>query len=370
MFRSSAPQPESRSATGVAGRSIAIPLALAGSIALHAGLGVAVGIRSIADDPVPGERLAFADFSVPTEAEDTRFVPLGNPESHSSSLTWIGYEEFEEMWAPKSEVDQALQNPEEPGSPVEPQVSVDDSIEQPATTTEPDPPTPTPETPAEPEPEERFVTLQEAPEAVSPEVEVPSDYSDLLELVDAIEDLTADIPRFNPIEAIRERRAALAARTDGEQVAAPEAEEPAAPPRPASEIAENPENAAPADSGQSGEKAQREADAAAINPVRNDDLGRPLAAQGLTIRTVRPTFSNVTRATARPRNPIAQIDFRRNGKPIRVSIIRSSGHEQVDIEIRKALYSWRASGEALLQLPQSEDRESPAYVSIKLEILL
>jgi hypothetical protein len=42
----------------------------------------------------------------------------------------------------------------------------------------------------------------------------------------------------------------------------------------------------------------------------------------------------------------------------------------VDIQIRIALAQWRAEGEALLDLPDPEDPEQPAYISIKLEILL
>ena len=95
-----------------------------------------------------------------------------------------------------------------------------------------------------------------------------------------------------------------------------------------------------------------------------------LVQEGLSIRTVRPVFSNVTLATARPSNPVVRIDFRRNGKPIRVVFIKSSGHAQVDIEVRKALFKWRASGNALSQLPDPEDPNTPAYVSVKLEILL
>ncbi len=367
MTRATPSHPAARSSTAT--RGVALPLALGVSLALHAGLGIALGVRASAQEAAPTDRLAFEEFTVPPDQTDPRFVALGNPDSRTTSLTWIGYEEFEEMWAPKSEVDQAQQNPEDPGLPVPPQPdtepSEDQTLEQPA-----DQPSPAEEVQPDPSVLDEFVAEDTADqlEVPFPAEEVALD--DLRQLVDAIEDIAADIPRFNPIEALRERREAIAARREAEQAAAPEAQQPSNAPAPETEVAENEKNSDPAKSGQEGQKAQREADAAAVNPVRRQDLGRPLAAEGLSIRTVRPNFSNVTLATARPRNPVFQIDFRRNGKPIRVSTIKSSGYEQVDESVRIALFAWRASGEALLQLPDPEDPDNPAYVSIKLEILL
>lgn len=367
MARVTPLQPAPRS--GSAARGVALPFALGASLALHAGLGLALGVRAGAEDTSGTTRVAFEDFTVSQNPDDPRFVPLGNPDSRTTSLTWIGYEEFEEMWAPQSEIDQAQQNPEDPGDPVPPQPFADQSEQE---TTQPITGIPSPSEVTAPDPTERdeFVTPEPADQLESPSPPEEISIDEFLQFVDALEDIAADIPRFNPIEALRERREAVAARLEGERAAAPEAQQPANAPNPETEVAENPKNSQPAESGQNGQKAQREADAAAINPIRKEDLGKPLAAQGLSIRTVRPNFSNVTLATAHPRNPVAQIDFRRNGKPIRVSIIKSSGHEQVDIDIRKALFSWRASGEALLQLPDPEDPDSPAFVSIKLEILL
>lgn len=367
MARVTPLQPAPRSGSGA--RGVALPLALGASLALHAGLGLALGVRAGAEDTSGTKRVAFEDFTVPQDPDDPRFVALGNPDSQTTSLTWIGYEEFEEMWAPKSEIDQAEQNPEDPGEPVPPQPLADESEQETSQTTA-DTPSPTEAAQPDPADQEEFVTPKVADQLESPSHPEEISIDEFLQFVDALEDIAADIPRFNPIEALRERREAVAARLEADQEAAPEAQQPSNAPDPKTEVAENPKTSQPAESGQNGQKAQREADAATINPIRKDDLGKPLATQGLSIRTVRPNFSNVTLATARPRNPVAQIDFRRNGKPIRVSIIKSSGHEQVDIDIRKALYSWRASGEALLQLPDPEDPDSPAFVSIKLEILL
>ncbi|GEM_PF-804727 len=347
------------------GRSIAFPIALGVSLALHAGLGVALGVGAFGDSPRASDGSMFEDFSTDPDRPEPRFVALGNPDSRVASLTWIGYEEFEEMWAPPSEIDQAEQDPNDPGEPTVPEQPVPDPSDE-LNSTEPKPVPPA---------EEPLAEADDALELLAPEVaptpetvgEVgPPDYNELFELVDAIEDLASDIPRFNPIEALRNLRTSRAA----DRTEAPEASEPSRPDTPTTEVVDASSPNDPPVSGQSGQNADRESDAAAVQPVKNADLGKPLAAEGLTIRTVRPDFSNVTLATARPRNPVVRIDFRRNGKPIRVVVIKSSGHEQVDIDVRKALYAWRASGEALLQLPDPEDPDTPAYVSVKLEILL
>lgn len=347
------------------GRSIAFPIALGVSLALHAGLGVALGVGAFGDSPRASDGAMFEDFSTDPDRPEPRFVALGNPDSRVASLTWIGYEEFEEMWAPPSEIDQAEQDPNDPGEPTVPEQPVPDPSDE-LNSTEPKPVPPA---------EEPLAEADDALELLAPEVaptpetvgEVgPPDYNELFELVDAIEDLASDIPRFNPIEALRNLRTSRAA----DRTEAPEASEPSRPDTPTTEVVDASSPNDPPVSGQSGQNADRESDAAAVQPVKNADLGKPLAAEGLTIRTVRPDFSNVTLATARPRNPVVRIDFRRNGKPIRVVVIKSSGHEQVDIDVRKALYAWRASGEALLQLPDPEDPDTPAYVSVKLEILL
>lgn len=352
------------------GRAIGFPIALALSLALHAGLGVALGVSGFGDQAKNADGAAFEEFSSDPDRPNPRFVALGNPDSRVASLTWIGYEEFEEMWAPPSEVDQAQQSPEDPGEPVVPEQPLPDPLQEPDRT-EPEPVAPEDQHTAEADralelvaPESSLSPPAPSPETVS-EVD-PPDYSQLIELVDAIEDLASDLPRFNPVEALRNLRP----RQNADRPASPEASEPSESAPSEAEIADQRNRNNPPISGESGENADRESDAATVNPVKNADLGKPLAAEGLSIRTVRPDFSNVTLATARPRNPVVRIDFRRNGKPIRVVVIRSSGHEQVDIDVRKALYSWRASGEALLQLPDPEDPNSPAYVSVKLEILL
>jgi hypothetical protein len=345
------PLHESRQTT----RSASLAIALGGSLLLHAGLGVAIGFEAAR----AGEQSPDTRFSRFDTVEDPQRPPvqLGDPDARTASLTWIGYQEFEEMWAPESEIDQAQQSPELPGPPSE-------------TVTRSELPTESLEEPtiemAQSPPEPAAIDDPQLAEAAPDDPEPTVDPARLLEMIEALEDLAADLPRFNPIPALVERQRRRTADADSTQVS--ESDSTDVPVDPRAESGRSP--AKPPASGESGLNSDREADAAAVNPVKRDDLDKSLVAEGLSIRTVRPSFSNVTLATARPRNPVVQLDFRRNGVPLPPRIIRSSGHEQVDIQVRIALAQWRAEGEALQQLPEPEDPENPAYFSIKLEILL
>jgi len=311
-------------------RSVPLSAAIAVSLLIHAGLGVALGIKS-SQNAATDHDTRFAHFNASDEfQQEPRTVQLGDPDARTASLTWIGYEEFEEMWAPESEIDQAEQSPEPAGSPTE--------SERPTESTEPDQPEPIEEPPLKPEttqpdesdpsefePEDPASLLGFEAETEADRIEMAGedpeiDPSRLLDMIEALEDMAADLPRFNPIPALLERQA----RRSAEREASPTVEEPAANASDETRTENSPNTPVSPRSGESGLNADREADAAAVNPVKRDELDKPLVAQGLTIQTVRPSFSNVTRATARPRNPIVQLDFRRNGVPLPPRIIRST----------------------------------------------
>lgn len=295
----------------------------------------------------------------PDPLDDLRFVTLGNPDSRVTSLTWIGYDEFEEMWAPPAEIDQAQQTLDESGIPVEPAPVLDladDPVE----------PQDGMEDTGSEQADSSIFAADPAPADEAPGQDELLDLAQFTEWIDAAQDLAGLLPRFNPAQLLPSRSPRQNAQEfAGKAEDTPQTQTPTQE-SDSGQIAQT----TPVNPGESGDPADREAPAVTANPVKNADLGRPLAAEGLNIRTVRPTFSNVTLATARPRNPVVQIDFRQNGIPIRVIVIESSGHEQVDTDIRTALYRWRASGAALEQLPDPEDQEKPAFVSIKLQIIL
>ncbi len=91
-----------------------------------------------------------------------------------------------------------------------------------------------------------------------------------------------------------------------------------------------------------------------VRPVRVRP-GRPVAMQGLTIRTrVPPEFSIPTSLLAAGRRPVYAVSFAADGTVKMVRVVRSSGDPNVDEPGRNALYAWTAEGEALQDLPRGE----------------
>ncbi|MBM4051917.1 MAG: hypothetical protein FJ270_04125 [Planctomycetes bacterium] len=79
--------------------------------------------------------------------------------------------------------------------------------------------------------------------------------------------------------------------------------------------------------------------------------GKPLAREGLNIRTRRVELTTLTQVSANYRNPQCDIYFDHTGKPVQVKIVESSGlKEAVDEPVVDTLYRWRASGKQISQL--------------------
>jgi len=128
-------------------------------------------------------------------------------------------------------------------------------------------------------------------------------------------------------------------------------------PEPADGASSEPRQPSPAGSAgdttaKRGELSDRESDATSIIevPMNAWQLGRPLAAQGIVLRPVRPRFTTLNRLDGIARNPIGELVIGRDGVPTSARIIRSTGNESVDQAIRTALFRWRASGEQLEKL--------------------
>ena len=96
-------------------------------------------------------------------------------------------------------------------------------------------------------------------------------------------------------------------------------------------------------------------------------LGKPLVAQGLDIRTVRPVWSIRTMLLARPRNPRVRIHFDRTGKVTLAVIEESSGEPDVDRPLLDAIYQWRAVGDRLLELPE-EDPDATIAIALTIKL--
>lgn len=119
--------------------------------------------------------------------------------------------------------------------------------------------------------------------------------------------------------------------------------------------------ATPADrvNGRPGILDSRESDATAKTPIPNAIPGRPLAAHGLEITTVRPRWPISTRVTRDPANPTVRITFSRAGRVIGVEFLKSTGFDDVDEPLRTALYQWTARGAALASIPERTDPAMP-----------
>lgn len=102
-----------------------------------------------------------------------------------------------------------------------------------------------------------------------------------------------------------------------------------------------------------GEVSDRESDAAAVRSAVNVDPGKPAAAKGLKIDTVRPEWSTTTRLVAAPKNPVVRVRFNRAGKVVDANFVDryDTGWPDVDGPLLDAIYRWKAEGERLLELP-------------------
>ena len=124
-----------------------------------------------------------------------------------------------------------------------------------------------------------------------------------------------------------------------------------------------------------GVRSDKESPAASLKRAVKYRPGRPLAVQGLEVRTVEPRFPVSVRLTASPKNPIVVIHFDRRGVVVRAEflkdeekkIIYSTGTGVMDEPLLTAIYQWRAKGRELEELP-ADDPE--ATVSFVMEIYL
>ena len=99
-------------------------------------------------------------------------------------------------------------------------------------------------------------------------------------------------------------------------------------------------------------------------PLDQLRLGKPLAAQGLEIRTRKPVFTSLVLLTAAPANPRVEIRFGRNGVATKPRFLERSGDPRIDEAILNSLYRWRARGKRLAELKGDET------VAIRIRIMI
>lgn len=124
-----------------------------------------------------------------------------------------------------------------------------------------------------------------------------------------------------------------------------------------------------------GVRSDKESPAASLKRAIKYRPGRPLAVQGLEVRTVEPRFPVAVRLTSSPRNAVVVVHFDRRGVVTRAEFLRdeekkvvyNTGTSAMDEPLLTAIYQWRAKGRELERLP-ADDPE--ATVSFVMEIFL
>lgn len=313
-----------------------LPLALLASILIHLGIGLWFAIERHATPLYAGT----PPLSQMPE-DQYRKISLGDPDRSSMSLAWIGLDEMRPFDAPESEVDQAQFTPD-------PSMAGRLAQMQPL---------------LQALAEAREIgesTRQAMTEAVQSARRVTGA---LAELFEAAATIAASETLPPPAETPKPEEVTV---RDREETQTP-AEKPTETAETGGSTSPSPQEGATGDAGEAGQADDREAPAAAINPVRVRDLGGPVEAQGLRIDTVRPFFHDITRLTASTQSPIFRLHFTREGRVRQVETIESSGRRDVDEAILNALFRWRARGEALNRISS----ESPeATIAIDIRILL
>jgi hypothetical protein len=116
-----------------------------------------------------------------------------------------------------------------------------------------------------------------------------------------------------------------------------------------------------------GELSDRESDATSVkaSPPKDWKPGKPLAQQGLELRTVRPEIDELTAISGRPLSALALIEFNRAGKVVNVTLLESTGLRSWDQALEDSLYRWTAEVRKSAKL-----RNLPADKTLKFTIRL
>ena len=333
--------------------SITLLAGLLLSLVLHVSILLPAMIKVMSSQPespvVVRANFSSEDFETVPE-EDS--IQLGIDESTASSMTWIGYEDYEEHIATLAEVDQAAFQTTPTGSEPTPNVPSEMPTETPQEATEapspqesPPTPDPQPDPATSPDPmDELQAWLEATHEGEGPREGEPTQPDARAQ---AIEDMLEQLQQMmeNPVETQQPQQTPKPESSDE----APPVQ--ASPPQPA---------------GQPGQQSDQESDATSTLDVTMEQLtlGRPLASHGLQIKPRKPVFTTLTMLTAVPANPMAELRFRRDGKPARVRLLEGSGDPRIDEAVLNSLYRWRAAGKKLREL------EAGQTIPVRIRIML
>ena len=352
-------------------------------------------------EPPPGQQQPQRAPAPPPPPEpDVVEVTPGIEGGSPTSMNWIGYDEYQEHLARLATQEQAAFDLESSGGgarsvTAEPQplpqgpegqapslVDRAAVAEQPATLTpaptappEPTPPSTTPPavattTPAEPKPAQPTqpepapalsvpgivpdpAALDRAPTTdpstappTSPDPTKPPEAATPLPSTTSPKDASASAPKPTPAPAPTQPTAPA-------KVEKPGQERPQVPPQvdaPGAATNPNADKAGPVTDGAKSDK-QSAATSVIDVPASLWKNGKPLAREGLNIKTRRVELTTLTQVSGNYRNPQCDIYFDHTGKPVQVKIVESSGmKDAVDEPVVDTLYRWRASGKQISQL--------------------
>lgn len=294
--------------------------ALVASLAIHLAAGVLIvspwfHARPNADSQAAIEPMLAITPTIPR---------LGIERSKAVTVTWVGFETPSEHQAQDSEVEQAALSP----APGLAQLAASD----------PAPPTPTPQ-PAPPVQQPQPAEAQPSPTPAQPSrPSIP---------MDAFAPVAITPP--TPVVAASVQPDPAPTPADEPKPQLEEATAPTAPATP-SQVA----------TGRPGIEDQRESDASALEKPLKYTPGKPIAAEGIEITTVRPDFGTTARMLANPQDPLVVIDFKSDGHVHRARFARSgirvlsTGNPYVDGAILDAIYRWTAKGDAIDELPEGQ----------------
>lgn len=304
-------------------RSIPILLAIAVSLIIHASAAFV-----IAREPLRHIPPALQDLAQPDEPDPQDPWRLGiDQAAPRTAIAWIGYDTYRAMNAPKSTIQQAAQTRQAPT-----EAPAQELAEAP---TSPAPPLPD------------AAQVRQAALGVAQAVD---------QAAEALDQATAQM-----LDLARSLAGTLALPIAAASATwAPTAEPQAHPQQP------SPSVQATAVAPDQGPLAERESDPSTTLPdIDADDLGQPIAAQGIIIETIRPRFSHYIRLTADPKNPLVRIHFDRGGRVRWVELVESSGYQAVDEPIKAAVYRWRAKG-AALETIQAEKPDQVLIITLRI----
>ena len=116
-----------------------------------------------------------------------------------------------------------------------------------------------------------------------------------------------------------------------------------------------------------GALSNRESDPTSIIDVPRDvwnSTGKPLARQGISLNTRKPSFTVQQLVEGVRFNPVVELVIGRDGVPQHVTIVRSSGNTGVNEAMRAALFKWRATGRQVERLRPGQT------VTIRLKLIM